>query len=123
MAAPQHGIYCLIDPRDLSVKYVGQSENLKQRASHWRWSFSEFQGSKALLEWFDDMGRNNCEPRFEVLCYTDVSRLNEMERYWYNRFSKVHVLLQDEKQIGSYLRINQDDNAYARLQRLKEQSA
>ena len=77
------GVYCLIDPNTLEIRYVGQSNDIRRRYldhithSHLRDSHSK--------RWIRKLLRIKCEPILHVICNFEIydkKLLDECEKYW-----------------------------------------
>jgi hypothetical protein len=75
-------IYELIDPRDMSCKYVGQTFCLEKRSVQHR-NTREFQGNTDLFFWKSDLAKAGLSPIIKVIEENvDASKINERERFW-----------------------------------------
>ncbi len=79
-------IYFLIDPRDESICYVGQTRRGAQRRlkDHLRMiSNPKHHGMQKLYNWIASLDRIGLQPEIRVVeCLTSVSQLDEAEIYW-----------------------------------------
>ncbi len=78
-------IYFLIDPRDGSVRYVGQTRNGLQRyKDHLRLAETpEWHGMRKLYYWIRSLQKKGLQPELRVVEYLDnVDQLDEAEIYW-----------------------------------------
>ncbi len=61
-------VYCLIDPFDQEIKYIGKTIRLEQRKlSHMHTSACRLKGNKELSEWITYLKTKGFQPKFEIL--------------------------------------------------------
>ncbi len=101
MTIPLVTIYCLRDPRDQAVRYVGQTNHQKVRqAAHER---NEYQGNWKKFEWGNELLSAGLKPMFEPLEECDFMEANDRERHWSNVMTEQgHKLL--NRPVGAILR-------------------
>lgn len=96
------GVYSLNDPRTHRRMYVGQSCDLIERLKQWVFMFERLKApTKVLNDWFNDLGRDNLEFEFEILCECKPEHLNFMERFWAEKLNETHKLLQNISLCGN----------------------
>jgi len=72
-------IYCLKDPRDLSVRYVGKTVDLERRyCDHMR----NNDPNKAKRDWIQELKRAGKEPIMSVLELCNPEDWPEREKFW-----------------------------------------
>jgi len=87
-------VYVLLDPRDGSVRYVGQTTDPKSRAvSHRR---NQPSGNPHMDSWKAQLKSVGLAPRFLVVDSAPTERLDFMERRWIAYYRSLGVLLNYE---------------------------
>lgn len=79
------GIYALVDPRTFELRYIGLSENLKSRRRQHSKPNSSTQGPH-LMNWIQNLQKDNLKPEFLVLEYCSIKDLSENEVFWISYF-------------------------------------
>ena len=72
-------IYALIDPRDRTVRYVGQTKTTTTRRVN---GHLDRPASKVMGEWFCDMKAHNVRPYMHVLERPPIGELDVREHHW-----------------------------------------
>jgi predicted GIY-YIG superfamily endonuclease len=84
-------IYVLVDPKDKTVRYVGQTTNIAERS---KYHMKYEQGNPALWRWKTDI-----EFKFYmfVVCQVSASDKNKALRQWVNYFSSIGYIYNVKK--------------------------
>lgn len=91
-------IYCLKDPRDNSIKYIGRSSNIIQRFKNHKNSLHNINTKKR--KWLDELKQLNLKPILKILKEVPIKEGNYWEKYY----------LKLAKEKGYDLTNNNDDN-------------
>lgn len=116
-------IYCLRDPRDGTVKYVGQTTNPERRQSDHE--LNRFQHNCAKSRWGSELQEAGLKPVFECLEICDFAVANKRELHWVTLMaSQGHNLL--NRPVGSIPRdalasIIDLESAYERLTNIRDE--
>jgi hypothetical protein len=106
---PGGTIYILRDPRDMAVRYVGQTADEETRRKHHE--RNRFQGNIQKSEWGWDLSKAGLVPLFEVIEQCPIMEMNSRERHWVIHFSRLGCRLLN-RPVGAIKRtdlINSDD--------------
>jgi hypothetical protein len=80
-------IYELLDPRNMSCRYVGQSFDVEKRKKQHLQVYS-YQGNYPLFEWKGELARLKLTPILSIIeSNVSATSINERERYWCQRRS------------------------------------
>lgn len=79
-------IYCLVDPRDESVRYVGCSVCPKERLKQ---HYANTTSNKAMRPWIAELRSLNVKPMLVLLEECWSGKEDEQEEKWYQRFKQV----------------------------------
>lgn len=79
-------IYCLLDPRDDKVCYVGKtSVGVKRPLMHLTKSHSD-----KVNDWVSKIRSLKLEPKISIIEYTSHQQLENKERFWINHFKRIN---------------------------------
>ena len=81
-------IYCLVDPRDSSICYVGQTNNPNQRLKGHLSKARHSTDKSDLLLWLRSVLADDMQPQMVLLEEVSSSELDERERHWINLLSQ-----------------------------------
>lgn len=81
-----HYVYCLVDPRDETVRYVGCAKWPKDRL---RTHYANYNSNKAMKPWIAELRQLGIKPTMVLLerCYN--GRGWKKEALWWERFKDV----------------------------------
>ncbi len=85
-------IYCLLDPRNNSVRYVGKTKNTKQRQMYHNSAGSLLHGTRRW-KWITELRSLGFRPRLEILEECTPENWSDRERFWIHRYGGIRKLL------------------------------
>lgn len=96
----EHSIYALIDPRDMTVRYVGKSTDPKRRlAEHTANKMS----ARDVGPWLQELRDAGLAPIMEILDRASAIEWERAEQYWIGFYSQRGCLLNTEVGGRGYL--------------------
>lgn len=79
-------IYCLIDPRTLEVRYVGKTNNPKERIRAHISPHIYMRNNNKKCIWIEDLKRNGLKPIMSILTTCSEKESQAYEFYYYKLF-------------------------------------
>jgi predicted GIY-YIG superfamily endonuclease len=80
-------IYTLIDPRDLSVRYVGATTDIKRRFKDHTTHMGKNGANPQKKEWIRELRTMGLKPEMEFIeCTTEKAFAKEREKFWIDFF-------------------------------------
>lgn len=88
-------IYALSDPRDLKIRYIGQSCNLKSRLKTMMTPSSA--SSPGIKSWVADLRKDGLKPTVVILQETNQELAGELEQSWITCFKEAGANLLNQQ--------------------------
>lgn len=83
-------IYALVDPRDGTVRYVGQTNHPRRRwTQHWESGWSKGASNPRIAEWANDLDGLGLKFRLWTIVRCSTIDADDTERYWIRFYREI----------------------------------